>query len=155
MHSFKSRIPVASCSIEKKPDLIKTDYYISMCKKLISLLIMLCMLFVSLANSAETVLIFANQQSEQGLKNTVSCHGDSQSVKQQDSLTLASVHMTDASAKLLHDCCMASPCLLPTPFQWDAPLQSKHVKAIDVVLILPERSENPYKPPSFSPDTES
>lgn len=109
---------------------------------------MSCMLFASTANSAEIILIADNQQVEQAVENPVSCHGDSQTMKQQDSSTSGSMHMSDISAKVLHDCCMAfSPCLLPVSFHWQTPLQPEHASALESDLLLTDRSESPYKPP--------
>lgn len=109
---------------------------------------MFCMLFASTANSAEIVLIAVNQQMEQAVENPVSCHGDSLTMKQQDSSPPGSRHISDVSAKVLHDCCMAfAPCLLPVQFHWTMPLQPEHALAIDADLLLTDRSESPYKPP--------
>lgn len=109
---------------------------------------MSCMLFASTANSAEIVLVSENQQMEQAVENPVSCHGDSQTVKQQDSSTSGAMHISDVSAKVLHDCCMAfSPCLLPVQFHWMTPLQPEHARAIEPDPLLTDRSESPYKPP--------
>ena len=111
---------------------------------------MFCVLFASTANSAEIVLISGSQQVEQALENPVSCHRDGLTMKQQDSSTPGSLHISAVSAKVLHDCCMAfAPCLLPVQFHWKTPHQPEHARAIDADLLLTDRSESPYKPPRF------
>lgn len=116
-----------------------------MYQKFISLLIVFCMLFASLANSA--VLVLAPAEQQDGTGSTISCHENGQIAKQADTST--PVHATGIAAKMLHDCCSGiAPFLLSAQFIWPDQ-QLMHVKAMEPVLILTLRPERLYRPPRF------
>ncbi len=123
----------------------------SMARKLVSLLILSCMLFAGMANSAGLVLATASASPHPVTKTVTahSCHDNIVSDSQHPPSANVPVHGNDTPAKLLHECCSGVALfLLSSRFSWPDQ-EVGHARAPEPILILTLHPENPFRPPIF------